>query len=83
MIYLDVNDARANKINLADNKTADDAAWDNEALVAQLNGILSEDDGALLGTAFAPDELVARVAALVDGAPSEDAGTPGRGRDPA
>lgn len=54
-IFLDVNDARATKINLADNKTADDASWDNQALLDQLVQI-ANDDG-LEGTGFADDEL--------------------------
>lgn len=56
VIILDVNDNRALKMNVADNKTSDDASWDTEALVAQLRAVL-DDDGSLLGTGFAEDEL--------------------------
>lgn len=53
--YLDVNDKRATKLNLADNKTADDASWDNEALLAQLVEITESDN--LMGTGFADDDI--------------------------
>lgn len=56
VIYLDVNDNRATKINLADNKTSDDATWDEKALAAQLEAIMAED-GSLLGTGFEDEEL--------------------------
>ena len=56
VVMLDVNDSRALKMNLADNKTSDDATWDTEAVVAQLRAVLDED-GSLLGTGFADDEL--------------------------
>ncbi len=55
-VFLDVNEARAQKINLADNKTADDASWDDEALVEQLQAIMA-DEGDLAGTGFADDEF--------------------------
>lgn len=56
VVFLDVNEARAQKINLADNKTADDATWDDEALVEQLQAIMA-DEGDLVGTGFASDEF--------------------------
>lgn len=56
VVMLDVTDSRALKMNLADNKTSDDASWDTEAVVAQLRAVLDED-GSLLGTGFADDEL--------------------------
>lgn len=57
VILLDVNDSRALKMNLADNKTSDDASWDTPSLVAQLRDVLAETDGTLLGTGFADDEM--------------------------
>lgn len=56
VIFLDVNDRRALKMNLADNKTSDDATWDDQALVEQLQAIIEDGDD-LLGTGFAPDEV--------------------------
>lgn len=56
VILLDVNDTRATKMNLADNKTSDDASWDNDALLSQLLE-LQDEAGDLLGTGFADDDL--------------------------
>lgn len=56
VIMHDVNDARALKMHLADNKTADDATWNEEALAAQLQSLVAEEDG-LEGTGFDEDEL--------------------------
>lgn len=56
VILLDVNDSRATKMNLADNKTSDDASWDNEALLAQLESLADLDEG-LDGSGFADDDL--------------------------
>ena len=56
VVYLDVNDSRALKMNIADNKTSDDATWDDRALLDQLQSIIEDGDD-LLGTGFAPDEV--------------------------
>lgn len=56
VMYLDVSDSRANKINLADNKTSDDAEWDDRLLVEQLAEIV-EEEGTLEGTGFEDDEF--------------------------
>ncbi|MCQ9384418.1 ParB/RepB/Spo0J family partition protein [Brevibacterium moorei] len=55
VIMIDVNDTRASKMNLADNKTSDDATWDNQALLDQL--LLLDGDDDLTGTGFADDDL--------------------------
>lgn len=65
VIVLDVNDARALKMNLADNKTSDDASWDNRALMDQLESVLT-DGGDLNGTGFAMDEFDDLAASLIE-----------------
>ena len=65
VVYLDVNDNRALKMNLADNKTSDDATWDDRALLDQLQAIIEDGDD-LLGTGFAPDEVDDLAARLED-----------------
>lgn len=74
VVMIDVNDARASKMNLADNKTSDDASWDNQALLDQLVSI-QEQDGDLLGTGFDPDEFEDLQAVVDDETLSE--GAPG------
>lgn len=56
VIYVDVNDSRANRMNIADNKTSDDADWDKRALADQLAALAAEEDG-LDGTGFDPWEV--------------------------
>lgn len=56
IIEHDVNDKRALKMHLADNKTADDATWDDEALVEQLREAMDDGDS-LEGTGFDDDDL--------------------------
>ena len=53
VIRLDVDDARARKILLADNRTADQASYDSDALLA----ILQDMDGDLAGTGYTDDDL--------------------------
>ena len=65
VVYLDVNDARALKMNLADNKTSDDASWDDRALLNQLDAMLAQGED-LLGSGFALDELDDLRALLTD-----------------
>lgn len=55
VILHDVSDKRALKMHLADNKTADDASWDNDALVEQLRQAV--EDESLEGTGFDDDDL--------------------------
>lgn len=50
-IWLDVNDAQARKIMLADNRTRDLAFYDDAALLDSLSKIL-EADGTLVGTGY-------------------------------
>jgi ParB-like chromosome segregation protein Spo0J len=52
-IYLDVNDERAKRIMLADNKTAELGGYD-ERMLAELLASLEDPD---VGTGFAPDEV--------------------------
>lgn len=78
VVYLDVNDSRALKMNLADNKTSDDASWDDRALLDQLQSIIEDGDD-LLGTGFAPDEvddLAARLEDELDALTEDDAFDP-------
>lgn len=56
VVYMDVNDATANRMNVADNKTSDDASWDERLLAEQLQAIV-EEDGSLEGTGFDDDDL--------------------------
>lgn len=65
VILLDVDDHRASKMNLADNKTADSASWDDRLLVEQLQAIIESDDD-LVGTGFAEDELDDMILRLED-----------------
>lgn len=65
VVIIDVNDQRALKMNLADNKTSDDATWDDQALLDQLQSIVEDGDD-LTGTGFALDELDDLAAKLED-----------------
>lgn len=56
VIYYDVDDTQGTKINLIDNKLADDATMDDEALAAQLQAI-QDETGDLSGTGYIEDEL--------------------------
>lgn len=61
-VILDVDDQQAARINLADNKTADDATWDQRLLAEQLTALMEEDG--LAGTGFDEDELEELVSSL-------------------
>jgi ParB family chromosome partitioning protein len=63
VVYLDVDDVRAKKIVLVDNKTSDDADYDKDALIALLESL----DGDLEGTGFDEDELAELLAEVEDG----------------
>lgn len=67
VVFLDVDDVRAKKIVLVDNKTSDDADYDKDALIALLESL----DGDLEGTGFDEDEL-AELLAEVDGDNDDD-----------
>lgn len=56
VMFLDVDDARANRINLEDNKSRDLAVWDDRALLAQLGELYEDDLGSLVGSGFTDDE---------------------------
>lgn len=68
VVYVDVNDSRASRMNIADNKTSDDAEWDKPALAKQLAELMAEEDG-LIGSGFDEwevDELVNELDQLSD-----------------
>lgn len=56
VMFLDVDDARANRINLEDNKARDRAVWDDRALLDQLGTLYEDDMGTLAGSGFTDDE---------------------------
>lgn len=60
VIYVDVDDSRAERIMLADNRSSDAAGYDDTALLAILRDINASDEG-LAGTAYTADELEAVV----------------------
>ncbi len=67
--YVDVDDERAMRILLADNRTNDLAVYDNEALAEMLEHLASTDTG-LLGTGYNEAALADMLAAIAD--PSSD-----------
>lgn len=56
VIYIDVDDATAERINLRDNKSSDNSGWDDAALLAQLTSLYEDDMGSLLGSGFTDAE---------------------------
>jgi len=62
VLYVDVDDLRAEKILLADNRTGDVATNDDEALVFMLQGL--RELGELHGTGFSESELDALMSAI-------------------
>jgi len=64
VIWVDVDDDRALRILLADNKTNDDASYDQTALAEILTELANTSD--LLGTGFDGDELDQLIADLAD-----------------
>lgn len=69
VIPFEVTDEQAARMHVADNKTSDDADWDNELLLAQLDE-LAGSEGGLPGTGFDDDELEdLRDAVAGEGAP--------------
>jgi len=62
VIWVDVDDTKALKILLADNRTAELAHRDNEALAALLQELSSEDE--LVGSGYGDEDLEALLKAL-------------------
>ncbi len=69
VVYLDVDDATAKRIVLADNRTADLGAYDNHILVSLLDDVKANDS--LLGTGYMDYDLEA-LQALVAMEPAYD-----------
>jgi DNA modification methylase len=63
VLYLDVDDDRARRILLVDNRTSDLAGYDETELVALLLLSMSATEAQLSGTGFTEDDLAALVAA--------------------
>jgi len=69
VVFLDVDDARAQRINLDDNKTSDESQWDNRLLLDQLTGLYEDDLGTLTGSGFTDAEYTQL---LLDQQPPQD-----------
>ena len=79
VLWLDVDDATANRILVADNRTAELAHWDDSALLALLNEMTNSELG-LAGLGFTGDDLtslVARTGQDLDDYPPIDEGEDG------
>lgn len=61
VLWVDCDDATARRILLADNRTAELAAWDSRALSSLLSGMAAEAGG-LAGSGFTTEDLAAMVA---------------------
>lgn len=64
VMWLNVSDAKAKKILLADNRTNDLAAYDTEGLQELLRSVLAEDD--LLGTGYDATDVQALIDDVTD-----------------
>lgn len=64
VIYTDLTGSDAIAFAIADNRTAELAEWDEEALAHQLNALAEDDDIDTLVTGFNADELKKLTAAL-------------------
>jgi hypothetical protein len=67
VIWLDCDDATANRILLGDNRTAEVAQWDDQQLLDLLTEMVATDEAALLGSGFSEEDLAVltrRVAAI-------------------
>jgi ParB-like nuclease family protein len=62
VVYHDIDDEKATRINLADNRTSDLGVYDDEALAA----MLAELDGNYQGTGWTPEEADRILAALIE-----------------
>lgn len=58
VLWVDVDDARAKRIMLADNRAGELASWDETALSALLHDMAEEPDG-LAGSLYTEDEMAA------------------------
>lgn len=67
VVLLDIDDSHALRVLLADNKTADDAAYDEPALIEALQAAADANAGLLLGTGWATVELEALLEAAGEG----------------
>lgn len=70
VLWVDVDDATAERILVADNRTGELAAWDEEALLGLLRD-MSAGEAALAGTGFSEDDLANLAARLRPGLPEE------------
>lgn len=57
VVYIDVDDDRARRILLADNRSSDLGGYDDEALVALLTDLREPNGDGLHGTGYASDDL--------------------------
>ncbi len=57
VLWVDVDDERALRILLADNKTSDDASYNTQALADLLAHLANTTEAGLIGTGFSGDEL--------------------------
>lgn len=64
VIFVDVDDAKARKILLADNRAADFASYDTESLTSLLKQVMAEDN--LAGTGFDATDLQKLLGDVVD-----------------
>ncbi len=64
VIYLDVDDAQAKKILLADNRTSDKASYDKDPLARLLKDVMQESD--LVGTGWQSTDLEKLIRESVD-----------------
>jgi hypothetical protein len=83
---VDVDDATARRILLADNRSADRATYDDPKLNEVLGMILTDEpqpDAALVGTGYTPDDATQLALALSGGEPQEwgSLGTPGHAEE--
>jgi hypothetical protein len=74
--FMDVDDGTATKILLADNRTADLATYDDEALVAMLCALVETDD--LDGSGYSENELDDLLASLIEDTESLAPDDPGQ-----
>lgn len=72
VIEVDVDDETARRILLADNRTNDLAAYDNQLLTDLLTSIAQENPEALLGTGYDGDDLDDLLAMLQEQNPNAD-----------
>ena len=81
VVWVDVDDDRAEAILLADNRTAELAAWDLDGLAAILGDRAATVSG-LAGTGFTVDDLLVLSASRATGGGGDDDGDDDQGGDP-